>query len=591
MEDSALTVPHEAGTRDVDNRRRRRWTYISLWMIVFIALIVRVDDLDRRGFCHPENFVSGVAVPEWVKLPPQRLTLTDIIATTPKDGHPPLYFILLHPWLMTFGTSLTSMRLPSVLLGTASVILLFFVARREYSTRTSLFAAALVALNGHHIFWSQMARMYVLAGFLVLLATWLLWRLHEDDRPRHRIGYFLAATAALWTHVYCWPVILGHVIWECARALRGVAPQRALRIQFAAFILAIPVCGLALIQSPKTEWVEPILEYFNFGYLQFSGAHRFSSVESSEGMRGSLILAPGLVLACLGIMAALRSRSVVGVPRLNSRASKAFDAPLVILSVLVSALLVASASQFFLPGQRRKQAMLVLASLPIVMALSYPWIVRLIEIIASRRRGALFAMATYFVRLTPVLALMPFVVFATITQFRPSFTARGMIVSLPFLELLIAGGVASLSGLLAASSPSLSSTRARVAALCVATAVLGLHVNSVVWFQTVESSPRDYATFAERLKTAVGPNDLVFVTNTYADPPIFYYLPDMAKQFVPYDYDDVVSKSPNSTVWVLLYDDQTPTPAMERALLAHVPTATFRAPNCTATRFEAKKSQ
>jgi 4-amino-4-deoxy-L-arabinose transferase-like glycosyltransferase len=66
-------------------------------------------------------------------------------------------------------------RLPSLLIGTATVPLLYWIGRRWLSPLTGLIAAALLALSPEGIVWGGRARMYALAQLLVLLLVFLVY--------------------------------------------------------------------------------------------------------------------------------------------------------------------------------------------------------------------------------------------------------------------------------------------------------------------------------------------------------------------------------------------------------------------------------
>jgi hypothetical protein len=66
-------------------------------------------------------------------------------------------------------------RLPSLLLGTASVLLVYWIGRRWFSRRAGLVAAGLLALSPEGMVWGGRARMYALAQVWVLLLAFLVY--------------------------------------------------------------------------------------------------------------------------------------------------------------------------------------------------------------------------------------------------------------------------------------------------------------------------------------------------------------------------------------------------------------------------------
>jgi 4-amino-4-deoxy-L-arabinose transferase-like glycosyltransferase len=66
-------------------------------------------------------------------------------------------------------------RLPSLLIGTATVPFLYWIGRRWLSARAGLVAAALLAFSPEGVVWGGRARMYALAQLLVLLVAFLVY--------------------------------------------------------------------------------------------------------------------------------------------------------------------------------------------------------------------------------------------------------------------------------------------------------------------------------------------------------------------------------------------------------------------------------
>jgi predicted membrane-bound mannosyltransferase len=210
---------------------RAPWLYGSALAALFaVALLVRLEGLERRMLCHPENFVPGLSVPTWASSPPPADDLEAVLRRTPMDGHPPLYMLAMLPWVQAFGTGLGALRMPSVIFGVLSVVLLWRIGLREGGRWTALLAAALLALNGHHVFWSQMARMYVMASCLCLASTLCLLRLLAHGRRSDEALYVATTTAAVWTTEFGWPFLFAQLVWSTLESSsRSAAAERRAR--------------------------------------------------------------------------------------------------------------------------------------------------------------------------------------------------------------------------------------------------------------------------------------------------------------------------------------------------------------------------
>src|SRR3989344_5780647 len=69
------------------------------------------------------------------------------------DFHPPLYHILLRGWVLLFDTSEIAVRLPSVILGLATVYIVYLITKKLFENKTALIAATLIATSPLHIYY------------------------------------------------------------------------------------------------------------------------------------------------------------------------------------------------------------------------------------------------------------------------------------------------------------------------------------------------------------------------------------------------------------------------------------------------------
>jgi uncharacterized membrane protein len=147
----------------------------------------------------------------------------NMLELTAVDIHPPLYYLLLHFWIRVSGPGVISVRLLSVLIGTATIPLLYAAGRRLSGHRGGLLAAFLLAISPFHIYYSQEVRMYGLVTLFGVAALFFAtqWDAREG-RPGLKpwIGYVLAATAALYTAYYAAFLLLALNLYVLIRWLR-----------------------------------------------------------------------------------------------------------------------------------------------------------------------------------------------------------------------------------------------------------------------------------------------------------------------------------------------------------------------------------
>lgn len=163
--------------------------------------ILRLWNLGAESFWHDESWTWGL-----IQGGP-----ADVIRRLIRfDAHPPLYFLLLQAWSL-LGSSEAWLRAFSALFGIAAIPLIHRTGSRIGGASAGLGAAALLAFNPYHVYFSREARSYALLFFLCLLSLDLLLDLASSPHRRKWIAYAAATTAILLTHYMGALFILGEV--------------------------------------------------------------------------------------------------------------------------------------------------------------------------------------------------------------------------------------------------------------------------------------------------------------------------------------------------------------------------------------------
>jgi 4-amino-4-deoxy-L-arabinose transferase-like glycosyltransferase len=190
------------------------------------------------------------------------------------DNHPPLYYLALKGWAGLTSLHPLVLRLPSVLLGAATVPALWLVGSRMDRPRVGVAAAWLLALHPLHVFYSQEIRSYAL---LVLLALGLYYALfHVLARGGRLLPALLLAVALAYSHYY------GLVFVATALLVALVVlPARRGRIVMCgtgvalAYLPWLPVF-LAQLRNPgMLAWMAPFWERYPGGFALLRSAQGF----------------------------------------------------------------------------------------------------------------------------------------------------------------------------------------------------------------------------------------------------------------------------------------------------------------------------
>lgn len=204
-------------------------------MIVILAggLVLRLVAIGSRPLWYDEAFSILLA----------RRSLDEIVAGTAADTMPPLYYFLLHGW-MIFGQDVAALRSLNVMLAMALIYLAYLWARAIYGEASGLLAGLLAATSPFLIYHAQELRMYTLLALALSAYAYLFTRLEQNrdgEEPRrvHWWGLTLTAAVALYSHNLALFTLLAPDIYLTVRR-RWRTLRRLLLAQGAALVLALP---------------------------------------------------------------------------------------------------------------------------------------------------------------------------------------------------------------------------------------------------------------------------------------------------------------------------------------------------------------
>ncbi|MBF6558535.1 MAG: glycosyltransferase family 39 protein, partial [Acidimicrobiales bacterium] len=228
-----------------------------------------------------------------------------------QETTPPLFFILAWATKGLLGSPAQSIRLVSLVTGTAAIPLTFLLGLWTIGRRAALVGATSVALSPYMIFFSTEARTYMLVLFLGLLSTLSLLRALDTGRVRWWVAYAACTCAAAYSHytvVFLLVAQLAWALWTQPQARRAlVVANVAAGIAFLPwlgglkedlhapnFIKAFQPFGWKAIKEDVTAW---------------SVGH--PNIENSlvPGHFAVALAVAGLALGLLGLILKLRGRS------------------------------------------------------------------------------------------------------------------------------------------------------------------------------------------------------------------------------------------------------------------------------------------
>lgn len=128
--------------------------------------------------------------------------------------HPPLFFLLAHFWMRWFGSSMAASRMLPVLISLLSLPLMYGLAMELFaSVKIARLAVVLLAVSPVDILFAQTARQYSLLTAVVIGSSWLFCRTVKSPTWQNWVGYGLACTVGLYTHLFFVLTAIAHSVY------------------------------------------------------------------------------------------------------------------------------------------------------------------------------------------------------------------------------------------------------------------------------------------------------------------------------------------------------------------------------------------
>ena len=180
------------------DKHMSRRALVVLIFIVILGAAARFITLSRESVDGDELFSRSIAL----------LPIHSGLDVVRNDlVHPPFYYLLLKAGTTVWGASILGIRLWSLVFGVATLPLIMAVGRTLPGVRhAGVLAAAMLAVNEYHIFYSQQARSYAFYTFLVML-HFLGFRHYQRRRAKSAIGRRIFAYGATSIHALCGSLI------------------------------------------------------------------------------------------------------------------------------------------------------------------------------------------------------------------------------------------------------------------------------------------------------------------------------------------------------------------------------------------------
>ena len=272
----------------------------------------------------------------------------DVLANVwAKAFHPPLYFLIVH-YVTALGASETTLRLPSAVLGIATIPIVYLITRRLFRVGAAGIAAVVVALSPFHLYYSQEARMYSLQVFLCAASTVFFLKAWKSRHPLDYLLYAVATVSCLYTHIGTLLLVASQGAFVIGSAFRD-------RARLVTWLLVF-----AVVLTAFTPWV-----------MNFVSAHRRAAGDSPIGFdRGGGLLQPAYALYTFSVGYSL-GPSVSRLHTASAREAVSDHLAAILLTAIVyGSLLVAGLLRAFRGNRYAFWFLLVSLALPFVLVIT-----------------------------------------------------------------------------------------------------------------------------------------------------------------------------------------------------------------------------
>jgi len=247
-----------------------------------------------------------------------------------------------------------------------------------------------------------------------------------------------------------------------------------------------------------------------------------------------------------------------------------FAAVLAALAILFFVFVVKTYAKPPNPTLRSSEAMIIV---PFLIALAAIVLQQIWPALVSRR-SLPFNRLAGDQALILVLAVVPFAMLAVVSLFKPIFNARGLILVVPYLLLVLAAGIVRLF-------------RYPVLAVVVLLAIGAVDYSGLRAYSHVSAGRADYKSFAAALVPQIESTDLVFLTPEFFSTPLLYYMTSDWNRIVGRNYEAACRDNPHSRIWALWFYNYEPEPRepIEEALSNYHAVRTVEAPGVQASLY------
>jgi len=199
------------------------------------------------------------------------------------DGHPAFVQTFLYLWTGIFGMEEWVVKLPFLLCGLASILLVYKISERLFNEKSAQFAAAMVAFSQYYVLYFSIARPYALGSFFILAQLYALILMKDQHGWKLPVIFMLFTLLSAMTHYFslmCSGII---VIWAFFW-LPKVQWKPMILAVLGSLLLFIPHIGISMDQLSKggiggpDGWLAAPEDDFLWEYIRYLGQYSWMGI-------------------------------------------------------------------------------------------------------------------------------------------------------------------------------------------------------------------------------------------------------------------------------------------------------------------------
>ena len=183
--------------------KRETLLVLLLALVMVLGLVLRLHQLGDESLWLDECFTYVYSGKE----------LTEIVNVLKEDWHPIGYYIVTYFTTKFIGTSEIALRLPSLIFGMLSLILVYVLGRNLINRPIGLLASLFTAVSYTAVLYSQEAKMYSMLMLFSTLSIIYFVSLLKSGRLNHFILFGISNAFLIHTHVVGIFILLALIIY------------------------------------------------------------------------------------------------------------------------------------------------------------------------------------------------------------------------------------------------------------------------------------------------------------------------------------------------------------------------------------------